>query len=133
MTWGPKARSRPGRSRHRQARITSYNVCYTKLLRLDGQVVGNRVVVVGERGHVLVSDDAGHSWVQRPAPTRATLTSVFFVNERLGWAAGHDTAILRTVDGGESWQLVHEDQAVERPILDLWFKDERLGYSYNFV
>ncbi len=98
-------------------------------LLLDGQVIGNRVVVVGERGHVLVSDDAGRSWVQRPAPTRATLTSVFFVNERLGWAAGHDTAILRTVDGGESWQLVHEDQAVERPILDLWFKDERLGYA----
>lgn len=96
-------------------------------LLLDGQVAGERIVVVGERGHVLVSDDAGHNWAQRPVPTRATLTSVFFVNDRLGWAAGHDAVILRTTDGGESWQLVYEDQAGERPILDIWFRDENFG------
>lgn len=96
-------------------------------LLLDGQVAGERIVVVGERGHLLVSDDAGRSWVQRLVPTRATLTSVFFINERLGWAAGHDAVVLRTTDGGESWQQVYEDQAGERPILDIWFRDERFG------
>jgi photosystem II stability/assembly factor-like uncharacterized protein len=100
-----------------------------KSLLLDGQLVGSRLVVVGERGHILVSDDAGRSWQQRPVPTRATLTSVFFADERFGWAAGHDAVILRTMDGGESWTQVYEDLEGERPILDLWFMDARFGYA----
>lgn len=100
-----------------------------KSLLLDGQLVSGRVVVVGERGHILVSDDAGVSWRQRPVPTRATLTSVFFVDERLGWAAGHAAVIVRTTDGGRSWTKLHEEAEGERPILDLWFKDAQTGYA----
>ena len=33
-------------------------------LLLDGAVVGSRLVVVGERGHILVSADHGASWTQ---------------------------------------------------------------------
>lgn len=98
-------------------------------LLLDGQVIGARLVVVGERGHILLSDDAGRSWRQQPVPTRATLTSVFFVDERLGWAAGHDAVILRTTDGGESWNKVYDDIAGQRPVLDLWFRDADTGYA----
>lgn len=98
-------------------------------LLLDGQAVDGRLVVVGERGHILVSADDGRTWQQRPVPTRATLTSVFFVNNRMGWAAGHDAVILKTEDGGDSWQRVYQDIADQRPILDLWFRDENLGYA----
>jgi len=98
-------------------------------LLLDGQLIGDRVVVVGERGHILLSDDGGQSWRQQPVPTQTTLTSVFFINQQLGWAAGHAAVILRTTDGGESWTKVNEDPAGEQPILDLWFRDERFGYA----
>ena len=97
-------------------------------LLLDGQAVGPQLIAVGERGHILVSTDAGHSWQQRPVPTRATLTSVFFADARHGWAAGHDAVILRTGDGGATWQKVHEDPA-SGPILDLWFRDAATGYA----
>ena len=97
-------------------------------LLLDGQVVDNRLVAVGERGHILISSDAGISWQQRPAPTRATLTSLFFTDPRHGWAAGHDAVILRTTDGGTSWQKVHEDFA-SGPVLDLWFRDAATGFA----
>ncbi len=99
-----------------------------KSLLLDGQSVGSRLVAVGERGHILVSTDAGRSWQQRPVPTRATLTSVFFADERHGWAAGHNGVILRSSDGGSSWQKVHEDLE-SGPILDLWFRDVNSGYA----
>ena len=38
-------------------------------LLLDGAAVGTRLVVVGERGHILVSTDDGATWRQTPVPT----------------------------------------------------------------
>jgi len=64
---------------------------------------GRRLVAVGERGTVLLSDDAGASWRQAKVPVQTTLTAVRFVNERSGWAAGHLGVILKSSDGGESW------------------------------
>ncbi len=98
-------------------------------LLLDGAAAGSRVVVVGERGHVLVSTDDGASWTQSPVPTRALLTAVHLHDERTGWAVGHDGVILRTRDGGETWSLVHEAPEEERPLLDVWFRDERTGLA----
>ena len=100
-----------------------------KSLLLDGQVIGDRIIVVGERGHILVSEDNGRSWQQQPVPTRVTLTSVFFIDPANGWVAGHDSVILRTSDGGRHWQEVYSDPEDERPILDLWFKDAIHGYA----
>lgn len=98
-------------------------------LLLDGQNLGARLVAVGERGHILVSADQGRSWEQRPAPTRATLTSVFFIDGRHGWAGGHDTTVLRTVDGGATWTTVYTDPERGAPVLDLWFRDADNGYA----
>ena len=99
-------------------------------LLLDGAAAGSRLVVVGERGHVLVSDDAGAVWRQASSvPTRALLTAVHMHDERLGWAVGHDAAILRTGDGGDTWKLVHYAPEEERPLLDVWFRDERTGFA----
>jgi photosystem II stability/assembly factor-like uncharacterized protein len=64
---------------------------------------GERLVAVGERGIVLLSDDSGRSWRQVVTPVRASLTTVTFVGEKKGWAAGHLGVILHTEDGGESW------------------------------
>src|SRR4051794_32612400 len=51
---------------------------------------GKRIVAVGERGVVLLSDDAGTSFRQaKSVPISSTLTSVKFVDARIGWAAGH--------------------------------------------
>ena len=97
-------------------------------LLLDGAAAGSRLVVVGERGHVLLSDD-GASWSQAQVPTRALLTAVHMHDERMGWAVGHDAVILRTRDGGESWAMVHRAPEEELPLLDVWFRDERTGFA----
>jgi photosystem II stability/assembly factor-like uncharacterized protein len=64
---------------------------------------GERLVAVGERGIVLLSDDSGRSWRQVVTPVHASLTTVTFVGQKKGWAAGHMGVILHTTDGGESW------------------------------
>lgn len=98
-------------------------------LLLDGQVIGERIIVVGERGHILTSEDYGNSWQQQEVPTRANLTSVFFIDSANGWAAGHDSIILKSRDGGRHWQEIYADPEDERPILDLWFRDMNHGYA----
>jgi photosystem II stability/assembly factor-like uncharacterized protein len=101
----------------------------SRSLLLDGASAGGRLVVVGERGHILVSDDQGRSWRQTSVPTRATLTAVFFHDASLGWAVGHDAIILRTKDGGENWERVHYAPEEERPFLDVWFGDAANGVA----
>lgn len=98
-------------------------------LLLDAFAGEEMVVVVGERGHILRSTDAGNSWQQAEVPTSATLTGVFFHDKALGWAVGHDQVILRTTDGGKTWQLVHAPADAESPLLDVWFADSRHGYA----
>ncbi len=98
-------------------------------LLLDGAVAGSRLVVVGERGHILISDDDGASWTQAMVPTRVLLTAVHMHDERTGWAVGHDAVILRTGDGGETWTMVHQAPEEELPLLDVWFRDERAGFA----
>ncbi len=77
-----------------------------KSVILGGSYADERMVFVGERGHILYSDDQGESWKQAEVPVRTTLTSVFFISPEKGWAVGHDTVILATEDGGASWTKV---------------------------
>ena len=64
---------------------------------------GSRLVAVGERGTVLLSDDDGTRWRQAAVPVQVSLTAVRFVDARTGWAVGHLGVILKTDDGGEHW------------------------------
>lgn len=65
---------------------------------------GGRVVGVGLRGLVIVSDDGGKRWRQATVPVQSDLVAVSFPTPTLGWAVGHEGVILRTEDGGETWQ-----------------------------
>ena len=99
-------------------------------LLLDLAVAGTRLVAVGERGHVLLSDDQGASWRQaKSVPTRVMLTSAFFVDGQYGWAVGHDETIINTVDGGETWTRSHFAPEAQQPLLDLWFANRVSGIA----
>lgn len=98
-------------------------------LLLDVVNTGKRLVAVGDRGHILYSDDQGQSWQQAKVPTRQMLTSLFFVDERNGWVVGHDAQILVTHDGGSTWSKEFEDREREAPLLDIWFKDTQTGFA----
>lgn len=67
--------------------------------------VGDRLVVVGERGHIAYSDDNGVSWQQADVPTREMLNAVYFADQEIGWAVGYDGLVLHTRDGGKSWVI----------------------------
>ncbi|EPA99344.1 hypothetical protein PG5_01510 [Pseudomonas sp. G5(2012)] len=65
---------------------------------------GERLVAVGERGQILLSDDSGHSWVQASVPANVALTAVQFIDQQQGWAVGHLGVVLHTQDAGQTWE-----------------------------
>lgn len=97
-------------------------------LLLDVTWTGSRLVAVGERGNIVVSDDGQH-WAQAQVPARSTLTSVFFVDHRSGWAVGHDGIVLHTRDGGSTWIVQRFDPTANQPLLDVVFLDPRRGFA----
>lgn len=101
----------------------------SRSLALDAAAVDGKLVVVGERGHVLISEDLGTSWQQSDVPTRAMLTAVYFHDPSLGWAVGHDSVILRTTDGGTTWEREYWAPEEEAPFFDVWFSDAENGVA----
>lgn len=79
---------------------------------------GERIVVVGERGIVLLSDDGGRSWRQSAAPTSVTLTTVRFADATHGWAVGHGGVVLATEDGGKTWTRRLDGRRIAQIVLE---------------
>jgi photosystem II stability/assembly factor-like uncharacterized protein len=103
---------------------------------MDVALAGDRLVAVGERGHILLSDDYGRSWRQVGAPTRTTLTAVTFTDRKHGWTVGHENVILHSSDGGETWQSQYPDGGIEERLLDVYFSDAQRGFAigaYGFA
>ena len=117
---------------------------------------GKRLVAVGQRGHILTSDDAGRTWQQAAVPVSSDLLAVHFPTAELGWAVGHDGVILHSSDAGRTWQRQLDGrglgdlltaaysqggdqkwlgeakrfaaQGAENPFLDVFFQDARNGH-----
>lgn len=70
---------------------------------LDVARAGERLVAVGQRGHIIYSDDAGQSWQQAAVPVSADLNAVHFPTAEQGWAVGNDGVILHSQDSGATW------------------------------
>ena len=85
-------------------------------LLLDIAIAEDRWVAVGERGHILLSDDTGNSWRQAHVPTRQMLTAVHFPTPSHGWAVGHDGMILATIDAGENWAVQRNGLQAQRKL-----------------
>lgn len=119
-------------------------------------LAGKRLVAVGERGVIVLSDDGGRTWRQAKVPASVTLAAVQFPTPTHGWAVGHYGIVLHSGDGGETWsrqldgvqaaQLVLQDAQAgqggeayraeaerlvadgpDKPLLALHFVDARNG------
>jgi photosystem II stability/assembly factor-like uncharacterized protein len=116
----------------------------------------SRVIAVGQRGHVLFSDDAGAKWTQAEVPVSSDLVAVSAPTPAAAWAVGHDGVILHSTDAGGRWVRQLDGRALgdvlvpyytrsgdakwlaeakrfaaqgaENPFLDVCFPDERTGY-----
>lgn len=69
---------------------------------------------------------ANAGWTKQNSGTLAWLHSIFFVNEKNGWIVGSNGVILKTANGGESWQS--SKKITEDNIRDVYFSDAQNGW-----
>lgn len=99
-----------------------------KNLLVAAAEVGDRIIAVGQFGHVVLSEDRGVTWRQASSvPTQALLTDVYFADDQNGFAVGHDAVIIKTEDGGDTWDLKYKDPEAEMPLFSVMFADARNG------
>jgi photosystem II stability/assembly factor-like uncharacterized protein len=102
----------------------------TQATMLAAARAGERIVAVGDRGVVLLSDDGGKRHRQaQTVPIDVPLTSVSFADAKRGWAVGHWGAVLHTTDGGENWVLQRSDVKQDRPLFAVHFFDANHGVA----
>ncbi len=92
-----------------------------RLLLVDAERFGSRIVAVGDRGYIVISDDQGKTWKRAKAPPTPLLTALDFLDDQAGIAVGHDSVILATRDRGDTWTQVFSAPAEQRPLLDVIF------------
>ncbi len=97
---------------------------------------GERLIAVGQRGHILLSDDAGLSWTQAKVPVSTDLVAVSFASASHGWAVGHGGVVLKTEDGGLNWVLQLDGEQTSSLIQDYYqarIDDEELPDAQMLV
>lgn len=97
---------------------------------LDISALGTDLIVVGARGHILLSPDATH-WTQKAAPARAMLNRVLTLSDGRLIAVGHDAVVLVSLDKGEHWTLQHQTISDQRAstLYDVAFMTPDWGYA----
>ena len=96
------------------------------LLGIHGRA--GMAIAVGERGHILLTNNQGKNWIQKQSPTRRTLNSVYLLDQKTIWIVGHQSTVLRSKDSGESWTKIKVLDDPETSFLDLLFVDSSRGF-----
>ncbi len=69
---------------------------------------------------------ANAAWTKQNSNTLSWLHDVYFTSEKTGWIAGSSGTLLKTVDGGMSWQP--EKKFTEDSLNQIYFTDEKNGW-----
>ncbi|MBK7658872.1 MAG: hypothetical protein IPJ28_06850 [Betaproteobacteria bacterium] len=104
-------------------------VTMQRLMLVDAARHGSRIVAIGDRGYIVLSDDEGKTWRRAKSPPAPLLTAIAMLDAKTGWAVGHDSIILATTDGGENWVQQFSAPSEQRPLLDVHFLDKDRGYA----
>jgi photosystem II stability/assembly factor-like uncharacterized protein len=83
------------------------------------------VWAVGMEGTILHTEDGGATWEVVPSGYADNFNNVLFINRDTGFIAGNpaegDAFMIRTLDGGESWQRLGLPTAVTTTVNDIGY------------
>ncbi|MCU1267667.1 MAG: hypothetical protein JWM21_3985 [Acidobacteria bacterium] len=66
------------------------------------------------------------TWSRQTSGTLGWLHSVFFLNQKTGWAVGSKGALLMTTDSGVTWKI--QPRPTEDSLQDVYFQDDQIGW-----
>jgi photosystem II stability/assembly factor-like uncharacterized protein len=82
----------------------------------------------------LIAAEEPSAWHVQEVRDLRTLDNIFFMNERVGWMWDGFLAVLRTTDGGATWNPLPTNLSGRRTQLcSLWFADPSHGWAAGAV
>lgn len=92
------------------------------------------IAIVGFAAAAVATVAAQSAWTPQASGVTARFRGVSAVNDRVAWASGTDGTIVRTVDGGATWQRISAPADVDAAKLDfrdIDAVDERVAYALS--
>lgn len=87
---------------------------------------GKKDSAVEQEGIFLCTSDSGKTWERVEYPFASELKTLFFLNEKFGWASDTKSGVYKTLDGGKTWQKQPDDMT--RPSINgIFFISEKKG------
>jgi len=78
---------------------------------------------------ILSGGEAFCGWEVQETGTTEFLTDICFVDAEHGWAVGHNSTIIRTTNGGETWEKVDfPDEGISYKFQRVEFVNPQIGY-----
>ncbi len=91
--------------------------------------INNKVWVAGSSGGSAFSSDFGNSWILTTDIPASTLFAIQFVNNNIAYAGGYGGMILKTENGGITWNASYANAGKLCPSIEaLDFVNENIGY-----
>jgi photosystem II stability/assembly factor-like uncharacterized protein len=106
--------------------VKTNRVILMDLVRANGSLLA-----VGERGTVLLSDNAGLSWTTERTPVTRTLTGIAVNRARVAIAVGHGATLIRSEDGGHNWTQIPLPEAGTDSLLGVTLLDNGHFIAYG--
>ena len=77
---------------------------------------------------LMKSTNGGEEWTPQSAGAHNfVLTSVFFINETIGWVCSYGGKIFKTINGGTEW--IEQDSKTNLDLSSIFFINEQKGWS----
>ena len=83
-------------------------------------------LMASEHGMVFHTENSGKQWMHAGVHDNVSTGDFCFINNKIGYFAGwYNGSIIKTVDGGMTWQSLH----VTGDFLDIYFPSKTTGYT----
>ena len=105
-------------------KLTNYDYSLNDAAFLDD----NTIIVIGEDGLIMKSDDLGNSWRRINSGTSNNLRKIQFLNSKVGYIIGKYDTFLKTDNGGENWFKIPLNNPDYPYITNLHFLSPDTGY-----
>jgi photosystem II stability/assembly factor-like uncharacterized protein len=84
-------------------------------------------IIVGSKGIILHTSNAGENWDSIYSPTNMGLEKVFFIDDLNGWIAGDSGLVLKTTTGGSDW--IELTNNINEKLYSVYFESILLGWA----
>ena len=80
-----------------------------------------------QTGYIGHTRDGGKTWEQVETPIETTLTDIYFLDKKNGWAVGQQGMIVGTTNGGRRWDV--QTSKVGNWLKGVHFVSPKIGYA----